>query len=476
MPRTRDRQFDFAELAFRQQGVQLDPILETISAFLDDHDELIEQVRQDLERGLKNPNTGRNGLTPSQVLRSFLLRRIKNWEYRELRERIADGYSLRQFTDFYSQPVPKHDAFHRAFRRLTPQTLETINELVIRAAVEMGLEDGSKLRVDTTCVDTNIHHPTDSRLLWDSVRVLTRLAHRLLEKIGDRQLVFPNHTRAARCRMQAIERMSAKQRQQQQVPKYRELLRITEGVVQDARRLLAQTENAYGLNFQQDMAIGDLQQEIDQYCQLADQVLDQTRRRVLQGETVPASEKIFSIFEPHTDMIKRGKVNKPVEFGHKVFLAESEQGLITHYEILEGNPNDQEHVLPSLERHQALFGHAPTCYGADRGFASPENEHACQQAGVAVIAIPQCGGQKTPERVAHEKSARFKQGQRFRAGIEGRISVLFRGRGMKRCLDRGRERFELLVGAAVLANNLLRMATLLREAKRNRHRTNKAAS
>jgi IS5 family transposase len=137
MPRTRDRQFDFADLAFRQQGVELDPILQTISDFLDDHDELIEQVRQDLERGLKNPNTGRNGLTPSQVLRSFLLRRIKNWEYRALQERIADGYTLRQFTDFYSEPVPTHDAFHRAFRRLTPQTLETINQLVIRAAVEL---------------------------------------------------------------------------------------------------------------------------------------------------------------------------------------------------------------------------------------------------------------------------------------------------------------------------------------------------
>ena len=220
----------------------------------------------------------------------------------------------------------------------------------------------------------------------------------------------------------------------------------------------------------------DLQQDINRYCQLADQVLNQTRRRVLEGETVPASEKIFSIFEPHTDMIKRGKVNQPVEFGHKVFLAESQQGLITHYEILEGNPNDQEHVVPSLAHHQELFGHAPQCYGADRGFASPENERACQQAGVAVIAIPQCGGQKTPERTAHEKSAPFKNGQRFRAGIEGRISVLFRGRGMKRCLDRGRERFELLVGAAVLANNLLRLATLQRQAKRSRHRANKAAS
>jgi transposase, IS5 family len=476
MPRTRERQLDFADLAFRQQGVELDPLLHTISDFLADHDELIEQVRQDLERGLKNPDTGRNGLTPSQVLRSFLLRRIKNWEYRELRERIADGYTLRQFTDFYSHPVPKHDAFHRAFSRLTPQTLEAINQLVIRAAVEMGIEDGSKLRVDTTVVDTNIHHPTDSRLLWDSVRVLTRLGQRLAEKVSEPRLTFPNRTRAARRRMQAIERMTAKQRQEQQVPKYRELLRITEAVVESARQLLAQTQNARGCNVQNDMAITGLREQIEHYCQLAEQVLNQTRRRVLEAETVPASEKIFSIFEPHTDMIKRGKVNKPVEFGHKVFLAESEQGLITHYEILEGNPNDQEHVLPSLEHHQELFGHAPECYGADRGFASPENERACQQAGVAVIAIPQCGGQKTPERTAREKSAPFKNGQRFRAGIEGRISVLFRGRGMKRCLDRGRERFELLVGAAVLANNMLRIATLLREAKPSKHRTNKAAA
>jgi len=476
MPRIPDRQFGFADLAFRQQGLGLDPILQIISDFLDDHDQLIEQVRRDLQRGLKNPHTGRDGLTPSQVLRSFILRRIKNWEYRELRERIADGYTLRQFTDFYTQSVPKHDAFHRAFGRLTPQTLKTINELIIRAAVAMELEDGSTLRVDTTCVDSNIHHPTDSRLLWDSVRVLTRLSDRLLEKVVLRLPPFPHHTRAARRRMQAIERMSAKQRQQQQVPKYRELLRITEEVIQNARQLLQRTENAYGQNVKQDMAIRGLRQELEHYCQLAGKVLNQTRRRVLEGETVPAREKIYSIFEAHTDMIKRGKVNKPVEFGHKVFLAESEQGLITDYEILEGNPNDEEHVAPSLERHQELFGHAPQWYGADRGFASPQNEHVCQQAGVALIAIPQCGGQKTPERAAYEKSASFKKGQRFRAGIEGRISVLFRGRGMKRCFDRGRERFELLVAAAVLANNLLRIATLLHQAKRGSRRTPKISS
>jgi transposase, IS5 family len=127
--------------------------------------------------------------------------------------------------------------------------------------------------------DTNIHHPTDSRLLWDSVRVLTRLGRRLVEKVGQPRPAFPNHTRAARRRMQAIERMSAKQRQEQQVPKYRELLRLTAEVVQNARQLLEQTQNAYRLNFQQDMAITALRQEIEDYCQLADKVLHQTRRR-----------------------------------------------------------------------------------------------------------------------------------------------------------------------------------------------------
>lgn len=190
-------------------------------------------------------------------------------------------------------------------------------------------------------------------------------------------------------------------------------------------------------------------------------MIDQARRRVLESEKVPNAEKVFSIFEPHTDPIKRGKVLTPEEFGHKIFLAESEQGLITQYEVLVGNPHDQDHVEVSLQHHRATFGHAPHCYAADRGFQSPENEKTCRQYGVKQISLPQCGGQKTPKRAAYEKSPKFKQAQRFRAGIEGRISVLFRGRGMKRCRAKGRDRFEVFVGAAVLANNLLRIAALL---------------
>jgi IS5 family transposase len=150
MSRLAQPQFSFADLELRQQSVHLDPLLQGILAFLDGQAALVEQVRQDLARGLKNPNTGRDGITPSQTLRSLILMRVKNWDYRELRERINDGYTLRTFTDFDSQRVPKHDAFNRAFNRLTPATLQAINQTVVQAAVQLGLEDGKQLRVDTT--------------------------------------------------------------------------------------------------------------------------------------------------------------------------------------------------------------------------------------------------------------------------------------------------------------------------------------
>src|SRR6266852_3267469 len=449
--------------------MRLEPLLQAIADFLDDQKEMIERVRRDLVRGLKKPGSGRNGLTAPQVLRSLVLMRVKNWDYRELRERIADGLMLRQFADFYCARVPKHDAFQRGFIRLTPQTLKAVNDLVVQAAVDLGLEDGTKLRVDTTVVQTDIHHPTDNTLLWDVVRVVTRLVGRLAKAMERRRIKgFCDRTRAARRRMLAIQRMTTTQRHHQQTGKYRELIGIAEEVVESARRALGKTSKTRGQDMFADMAIGETRKEIEHFCGLGSRVIDQARRRVLDGEQVPTAEKIYSIFEPHTDLIKRGKVRTPIEFGHKVFLAESAQGLITQYEVLKGNPSDEVHVAPSLDRHREAFGRAPELYGSDRGFFSERNVASCAQDGVKVVCIPQCGGRKTPEREAYEKSADFKAGQRFRAGIEGRISVLFRGRGMKRCLAEGNERFELWVAAAVLANNLLKIAALL--AKRSSRR------
>ena len=452
-----------------RQGIRLEPLLQAVSDFLDDQHAMIERVRRDLVRGLKKPGSGRGGLTPQQVLRSLVLMRVKNWDYRELRERIADGLTLRQFADFHCRPVPKHDAFQRGFTRLTPETLRAINDMVVQAAVALGLEDGSRLRVDTTVVETDIHHPTDNTLLWDVVRVVTRWVGRLANALElPRIKGFRDRTRSARRRMQEIQRMTTRQRHEHQSGTYRALIGIAEEVVASARMVLERTGKRRGKDMFADLAIEEIRRQIAHYCGLGSRVIDQARRRVLDGEQVPNAEKIYSIFEPHTDLIKRGKVRAPIEFGHKVFLAESAHGLITQYEVLKGNPADEMHVLPSLQRHRKAFDRPPELYGSDRGFFSEQNVAACVHDGVKVVCIPQRGGSKTAERSAYEKSAVFKSGQRFRAGIEGRISVLFRGRGMKRCLAEGIERFELLVAAAVLANNLMTIAALLERHSRRR--------
>jgi transposase, IS5 family len=446
-------------------------MLQAISDFLDDQQQIVERVRRDLARGLKRAKSGRRGLTPQQVLRSFILRRVKNWDYRELRERIADGMTLRQFTEFHCRRVPEHHAFHRDFNRLTPDTLKAINDLVVQAAVDLGLEDGAKLRVDATVVATDVHHPTDNTLLWDVVRVITRLVGRLAKALECRRFKgFCNRTRAARRRMQEIQRMTSRQRQGRQTPVYRALIGIAEQVVESARSVLQDAGKASSKHISADLTVVGLREEIEHYCGLGARVINQARRRILDGEQVANDEKIYSIFEPHTDLIMRGKVRTPYEFGHKVFLAESAKGLITQYKVLKGNPSDAIYVAPSLKWHKKAFGHAPDVYGADRGFFSEQNLALCARSGVSVVSIPQRGGKKAPEREAYERSAVFKKGQRFRAGIEGRISVLARGRGMKRCLAEGSERFELWVAAAVLANNLMVIAGLLTKRSSRRRR------
>ena len=338
--RPRTRPLTFADFELQAQGVALDATLQAVADFLDAHEALVTLVHEDLVRGLKRPQTGRDGLSAPRVLRAFALQRIKHWDLGELRERIADGYTLRVFTTFDAQPVPKHDAFHRAFCRLTPATLRALNDAVVQAAVALGLEEGAQLRVDTTVVETDIHWPTDSELLWDAVRVLTRLVKRLGEHVPSARTGFADRTRRARRRMQEIHRLSPAERPRQQRRKYRDLLGVTAGVVATARAAVTTARTAPPSDPLAAAAVAALRDEIEHFGGLAERVITQTQRRVLDGEPVPVAEKLFSIFEPHTDLIKRGKVQRPVEFGHKVFLAESGRGLITDYRVLDGNPVD----------------------------------------------------------------------------------------------------------------------------------------
>lgn len=467
------RQVSFADAELHTQAAGRNPRLESIAKLLDAQRELIEKVACDLRTGLRKPRTGRQGLSAFQVLRAFVLQRIENLDLRALSERIGDGLSWRIFSGFDSAPVPRHDAFNRAFNRLSADTIRQINDKVVKWAVDAGLENGKRLRVDTTVVETNIRFPSDSSLLWDCVRVITREVKRLAKDAPKATHGFQDHTKKARRRFQEICRMTRQQRHHQQTPKYRDLIRTTEHVLATARIVLPKARKKADScgSLMRSIRITGLCDLIEHYCALADRVLDQTRRRVLQKEQVPVAEKIFSIFEPHTDCIVRGKAQKPVEFGHKVFLAESGFGLVTDYSVLDGNPQDENHVGSTLDTHKQRFGQAPHVFAGDRGFYSPANVDACRGSGVKIESIPQRGGGKTAEREAYEKTRAFKQAQRFRAGVEGRISVLMRGRGMRRCLSHGRARFDVLVGMAVLANNLLVLAELLRKKDRTRKKS-----
>src|SRR5437867_980888 len=236
--RDTNSQMSFSDLAFMSQGIELDPVLKQILGFVQQNSAMVEAVREQLNHGLRKPQTGRRGLNAQQTLLSLILMRYKNWDYRELRERIADGYTLRQFTQFYSDPVPMHNAFHRAHTRLTPETMKLVNEALVQAAVSAGLESGDALRTDTTVVQTNIHHPTDATLLWDTVRVLHRWLDHLRELLPHQMPRFPKRTRAARRRMLELQRMTATERESKQVPTYRQLISITEETLANARRAL----------------------------------------------------------------------------------------------------------------------------------------------------------------------------------------------------------------------------------------------
>lgn len=471
-------QATFADLEFLRQGVHLDPVLAQISGFLDQHPEFVGLVEKDLTRGLKRAKTGRPGLTAEQTLRSFILWRIKDWPYRELRERIADGFTLRLFTRFGSRTVAKYQAFQRSFSRLRPETVGKLNQAVVRAAVAMKIEDGTKLRVDTTVVETDVHYPADSTLLYDGVRTISRLVlEHLAPELPGVAEQFPDRRRRARRRMQELSRMRDRRGKNNRPfrRKYRDLIEVAQEVVLKAPVVVAKARAMPVSSLLHGALVDAICHQILHYVTLTERVIDQARRRVFGGEVVAANQKLYSIFEPHTDLLKRGKARKPVEFGHKVFLAESGKGFITDYRVLDGNPQDSEQLGPSLERHRKLFDHGPRLYAADRGFDHPTAPALAEKAGVVELCIPQRGGKLSAEKTAKQHSRRFKAGQRYRAGIEGTISVLLRGRGMRRCLLEGRLRFDLFVGAAVLAANFLRLGALLERRSRPRQKRLSAA-
>jgi IS5 family transposase len=434
-----------------------DKELEKIGAILDEDPAFLAAAAQDLQAGLDQ--TGAEGMAVEQVLRCAILYQFRCDSYRDLAGRLGSDYNFRQFSRFYGRPIPHFTSLEKAIKRIRPETWEKLNDLAIALAIKKKLEDGAKVRGDTTVAQTNIHHPTDASLLWDGVRVLDRLMAGAREAIP--RLGFEYHGRTRRAKKLAYKIAMAKGRNaaQNRSGWMRELVRVAAEVLAMARTCREALSRGE-FTFDEGILALLIKTELDHYLPLGEQCIRQCERR-MAGEKVPAGEKVVSIFEPHTDIICRGKTMSPAEFGHKVFAVTGVSGLVLQYKVCEGNPPDHDLFEGMLRKHAGQFGGAPRAFTGDRRFYHAKNEELAAAGPYKVerLAIPK-PGRRAPERMALEKQGWFKRLLRFRAGIEGGLSTLLRCFGLGRCLWRGLESFQAWVGLSFFAWNLKKLAAL----------------
>jgi len=430
--------------------IKMSPELAAIDKVLDD-DELFRMIRNDLaQRHPKTLTAGRKSTPVEVILRMLTIKHLYNLSYEQTEVQVADSLVLRQFCRVYLQAAPDQSTLCRWANQIQPETLEAFNQRVLNLAIDSKLTRGRKLRMDGTAVETTIHYPTDSRLLADSVRVLGRTLTRAKRLLGARtelsKETFRNRQRSARRAARKIAGLSHRGREQLK-PHYQRLTQATRATIRQAEQVLAEMETQTAEQEQH------LVETLQTFIPRARQVLEQSVRRVFADEKVPAAEKLVSIFEPHTDIIRRGKPNKETEFGHMVWLGEVEGGFIAQYRVLDGNPADESQWRPMLENHVQQFGQPPWQASADRGVHSTDNEAFATKLGVKRVILPK-PGRKSETRRQHEKQRWFWRGRRFHAGVEGRISVIKRKHGLDRCRNHGQVGFECWVGWGVIANNL----------------------
>ena len=433
---------------------EMDPVLAEIDRLLDD-EELYQLIRGDLARRFpKTEVTGRNSTPVEVILRMLAVRRLYRLSYEQTEYQVRDSLVLRQFCRVYLQDVPDDTTLFRWAGLVQPKTLERFNQRLTQLAAQLKVTRGRRLRTDGTVIESNIHPPSDSSLLADSVRVIGRTLSRAKQALGEQaglgQKVFRNRIRSARrLARQVGEAMQRRGDQAKEEGKatYRKLIQVTEATIRQAQQVLPVLQERVSCQTQR------LAQTLETFIPKVEQVVAQTIRRVLHQEKVPAQEKIVSIFEPHSDIIRRNKAHKPTEYGHKVWLDEVDGGIVTRWDVLDGNPNDDRQWLPSLDHHIERFGKAPRQASADRGVHSTNNEYQAHQRGVQRVILPK-PGRRSEARLKHEKQTWFKRGRRWHNGVEGRISVLKRCYELNRCRDHGQDGFERWVGWGVIVANL----------------------
>jgi IS5 family transposase len=421
-------------------GHEIGRQLKAMSAWIDAHPELVVRVAEDLRRrGAKD--TGRQGLTAESVLRCALLKQHRQLSYEELAFHLEDSASFRAFARLAMLGAPKKSGLHSTISAIRAETWEAINRVVIDSARQQKVEPGDVIRVDSTATAALMHEPSDSSLLWDGVRVMARLLKAAQALAGDGKIVWRDHRRAAKKRAYAIQYTRGRPGR---VAHYRALIKIT-------RAMLADLEAAQlKLELAADPMVEVWRAALAHYRPLIGQILAQTERRVFGGESVPAAEKIVSLFEPHADIIVKG--GRDVEYGHKLNLTSGRSGLILDVVIEGGNPADSDRFLPMLERHIGAYGRAPRQAAADGGYASGANLQQAKALGVRDMAFHKKAGLRIEDMVRSRWV--YRKLRNFRAGIEAGISCLKRAYGLSRCTWRGLDHFRAYVWSSVVAYNL----------------------
>ena len=434
---------------------EMEPVLAQIDTVLDD-EELYQLILSDFaKRYPMTEVTGRKSTPVEVMLRMLTIKRLYGLSFEKTEYQVRDSLVLRQFCRVYFNQVPDDTTLIRWANLVEAETLVAYNQRVTQLATKLKVTQGRKLRTDGTVVESNIHSPSDSHLLADSVRVLGRTLQRpkqiFSEQTELRAQVFRNRTRSARKTARQVRRLVTHQKEAGQQA-YSKLVKIAQQSVSQAKQVLEAFEES---SHQQAQGLRDT---LETFLPRVEQVIDQTIRRVFKDEKVPAEEKIVSIFEPHTAIIRRGKAGKPVEYGRKVWLDEVEGGIVTRWKVLDGNPSDKLQWVPSLDAHQQLFGKPPTQASADRGVFSASNEAEAKHRGIKRVVLPK-PGKKSEKRRQHEKQPWFRRVRKWHAGVEGRISVLKRCFNLDRCLNHGDYGFQRWVGWGVIVNNLKKIGT-----------------
>jgi IS5 family transposase len=390
-----------------------------------------------------DPDKGRDGMSAEQVLRAMVIKQMTGSSYKALSFQMQDSASVRAFCRIARGDSFSKSTLQKNIKCISAETWELVNRHLVAYAKARKIELGKKTRTDCTVVESNIHEPSDSSLLWDSVRVLTRLMTKAREL--STRLSFTVHTR--RTRRRALGILNAK-RTEDRTRLYRDLLTVTGWVIEDARRIAGELRSIDGL------AAVLLSMEIEHYLPLVAQVVEQTTRRVINGESVPAAEKLVSIFEPHTDIIVKDR--RDTFYGHKICLTTGASGLLLDVVIEDGNPADSTLASRMIGRIKGIFGKAPRQAAFDGGFSSRANVEDIKTLGVNDVAFSKHVGLSIEEMVKSEWV--FKKLRRFRAGIEAGISWLKRVFGLTRCTWKGLPAFKSYVWGSALAFNLLVLA------------------